>query len=218
MLKKTQKTETNLTTCETRILPPAQIFLKNKVRKDFPGGPVLKNLPSNAGDTVWPLAREDPTCRGATKPMSCNYWSLSSRARARQQEKPLWIRSPRTSEESSLCLWNWRKPECRNHDPAQLRANKHRRKTHFRQTETDPICRPDTCSKEMLRQKKSSSMWKHRDVERNKDQCMGCISKFKRADSLEKTLMLGKREGGRRRGRQEEMAGWHHRLDGHESE
>ena len=35
-----------------------------------------------------------------------------------------------------------------------------------------------------------------------------------RSDSLEKTLMLGKIEGGRRRGRQDEMAGWHHRLDG----
>ena len=33
-----------------------------------------------------------------------------------------------------------------------------------------------------------------------------------RADSLEKTLMLGKIEGGRRRGRQDEMVGWHHQL------
>ena len=33
---------------------------------------------------------------------------------------------------------------------------------------------------------------------------------MQRADSLEKTLMLGKIEGGRRRGRQDEMAGWHH--------
>ena len=33
---------------------------------------------------------------------------------------------------------------------------------------------------------------------------------MRRADSLEKTLMLGKIEGGRRRGRQEEMVGWHH--------
>ena len=38
-------------------------------------------------------------------------------------------------------------------------------------------------------------------------------------DSLEKALMLGKIEGRRRRGRQEdEMAGWHHQLDGHEFE
>ena len=39
---------------------------------------------------------------------------------------------------------------------------------------------------------------------------------MRRVDSLEKTLMLGGIGGRRRRGRQEdEMAGWHHRLDGH---
>ena len=37
-------------------------------------------------------------------------------------------------------------------------------------------------------------------------------------DSLEKTLMLGKIEGGRRSARQDEMVGWHHRLNGHEFE
>ena len=36
-----------------------------------------------------------------------------------------------------------------------------------------------------------------------------------RADSFEKTLMLGKIEGRRRRGWQDEIVGWHHRLDGH---
>ena len=40
-----------------------------------------------------------------------------------------------------------------------------------------------------------------------------------RVDSLEKTLMLGKIEGRRRRGlTEDEMTGWHHRLDGHEFE
>ena len=40
-----------------------------------------------------------------------------------------------------------------------------------------------------------------------------------RTDSLEKTLMLGKIEGGKKKGMTEdEVAGWHHRLDGHESE
>ena len=39
---------------------------------------------------------------------------------------------------------------------------------------------------------------------------------MQRADSLEKTLMLGKIECGRRRGRQDEMVRWHHRLSGHE--
>ena len=41
---------------------------------------------------------------------------------------------------------------------------------------------------------------------------------MQRADSLEKTLLLGKIEGGRRRGRQDEMVGWHHRLNGREFE
>ena len=40
----------------------------------------------------------------------------------------------------------------------------------------------------------------------------------RRVDSLEKTLMLGGIEGRRRRGRQDEMVGWHHWLDGHEFE
>ena len=39
---------------------------------------------------------------------------------------------------------------------------------------------------------------------------------MQRTNSLEKTLMLGKIEGRRRRGRQEEMVGWHHWLDGYE--
>ena len=39
-----------------------------------------------------------------------------------------------------------------------------------------------------------------------------------RTDSVEKSLMLGKMEGRKRRGRQDEMFGWHHRVDGHELE
>jgi len=38
---------------------------------------------------------------------------------------------------------------------------------------------------------------------------------MRRTDSFEKTLMLGKIEGRRRRGRQDEMVGWHYRLDRH---
>ena len=42
---------------------------------------------------------------------------------------------------------------------------------------------------------------------------------MQRVDSLEKILMLGGIGGRRRRGRQrDEMAGWHHRLDGREFE
>ena len=42
---------------------------------------------------------------------------------------------------------------------------------------------------------------------------------IRRADSLEKTMILGKIEGGRRRGVEQRMRfGWHHRLDGLEFE
>ena len=39
-----------------------------------------------------------------------------------------------------------------------------------------------------------------------------------RTDSLEKTLMLGKIEGKEKGTIEDKMVGWHHRLDGHESE
>ena len=38
---------------------------------------------------------------------------------------------------------------------------------------------------------------------------------MRRDDSFERTLMLGKIEGRRSRGRQDEMVGWYHRLNGH---
>ena len=38
---------------------------------------------------------------------------------------------------------------------------------------------------------------------------------MQRADSLAKTLMLGKIEGRRRRGQEDEMVGWHHWCNGH---
>ena len=42
---------------------------------------------------------------------------------------------------------------------------------------------------------------------------------MRRANSLEKTLMMGKTEGSRRRGQQKmKMVGWHHQLNGHEFE
>ena len=42
---------------------------------------------------------------------------------------------------------------------------------------------------------------------------------MRRANSFEKTQMLGKIEGRRKRGQQrDEMVGWHHRLDGDEFE
>ena len=40
---------------------------------------------------------------------------------------------------------------------------------------------------------------------------------MRRIDSLEKGLMLGKIEGRRKGTTEDEMAGWHHQLDGHGS-
>ena len=37
---------------------------------------------------------------------------------------------------------------------------------------------------------------------------------MQRSDLFEKTLMLGNIEGKRRRGRQDEMVGWHYQIDG----
>ena len=39
---------------------------------------------------------------------------------------------------------------------------------------------------------------------------------MQRTDSFEKTLLLGKIEGRRRGTTEDEVVGWHHRLDGHE--
>ena len=48
-------------------------------------------------------------------------------------------------------------------------------------------------------------------------QCFGHL--MQNADSLEKTLMLGKNEGQEeKRTTEDEIVGWHHRLDGHEFE
>ena len=75
--------------------------VKKQKHGDFPGGAVVKNPPADARDTVLALVREDPTCRGAAKPVRHNYWACAlepwattteasaPRARAPQQEKPL---------------------------------------------------------------------------------------------------------------------------------
>ena len=45
---------------------------------DFPGGPVVKNVPGNAGDT--------PCGSGAAKPVYFNYWGLRPRAHSEEEE------------------------------------------------------------------------------------------------------------------------------------
>ena len=68
--------------------------------------------------------REDPTCRGAARPVSYNYWACASGACAPQRERsrqweahaPRWRVAP--------ARHNWRKPLHRNEDPTQPKINK----------------------------------------------------------------------------------------------
>ena len=52
-------------------LEQAFCSLKSK-QKGFPGGSVVKNLPSSAGDASLIRGLEDLTCSGATKPVHLN--------------------------------------------------------------------------------------------------------------------------------------------------
>ena len=76
------------------------------------------------GTRVRALVWEDPTCRGATRPVSHNYWTCASGACAPQQERPRqWeARAPRWRV-APACR-NWRKPSLRNEDPTQQSINK----------------------------------------------------------------------------------------------
>ena len=46
---------------------------KEATTRGFPGGAVAENLPANAGDTGSSPGLGNPTCRGATRPVSHNY-------------------------------------------------------------------------------------------------------------------------------------------------
>ena len=78
------------------------------------------------GTRVWALVREDPTCRGATKPVSHNYWACASGAHALQQEKPL----------------QWE-----THALQQIKINKFKKKTN-----KNSLCSPiqERCRKPMV--------------------------------------------------------------------
>ena len=70
----------------------------------FPGGPLVKNLPANAGNMVQSMFQEDPMCCGATEPTGHNYWSphalepVLCNKRSHHREKP-----PLSTTRESLC-------------------------------------------------------------------------------------------------------------------
>ena len=96
------------------------------------------------GTRVRSLVQEDPTCRGANKPVGHNYWACTlepashnywahvttieartPRAHAPQQGEATAMRSPRTTTKSIPCSLQleW-KPARSNEDPTQPKINK----------------------------------------------------------------------------------------------
>ena len=70
-----------------RNVPQVHLFPSKTNPLGFPGGTVVKNPPAKKkkkrirlpmqGTRVRALVQEDPTCRGATKPVRCNYWACA---------------------------------------------------------------------------------------------------------------------------------------------
>ena len=86
------------------------------------------------GTRVRAPVREDPTCRGAARPVSHNYWACASGACAPQQEGPRqWEARAPWWRVAPTCR-NWRKPSCRNEDPTQTWINKI--KLNFKKNDT----------------------------------------------------------------------------------
>ena len=71
------------------------------------------------GTRVRALVWEDPTCHGATRPVSHNCWACASGACAPRRERPRWweARAPRWGV--APACGNWRGPSHRNEDPTQ---------------------------------------------------------------------------------------------------
>ena len=69
-------------------MPTLTIFIKNSVGGASLVAQWLRICLPMQGTRVRALVWEDPTCRGATKPVSHNYWVCASGACAPQQERP----------------------------------------------------------------------------------------------------------------------------------
>ena len=76
------------------------------------------------GTRIWALVWEDPTCHGATGPVSHNYWACASGACAPQQERPRQWEACAPRWRVAPTRHNWRKPSHRNGDPTHPKINK----------------------------------------------------------------------------------------------
>ena len=76
------------------------------------------------GTWVRALVWKDPTCRGATRPMSHNCWACTSGACAPQQERPRWWEARTLRWRVTPACRNWREPSHRGEDPTEPKINK----------------------------------------------------------------------------------------------
>ena len=104
--------------CDTSIILPGVSFVSEFVlpsptdhnpfwglqspNTGFPGGPVIKNTPANAGEWVWSLIWEDPACLGATKPIHYSYWACALEPGNRNYWSPC-TREPTLCKKRSHC-------------------------------------------------------------------------------------------------------------------
>jgi len=88
--------------------------IKNIIRKDFPSGPVVKNLPANAGDMGSIPGPGNSLMLQSDMPMCHNYWSphtLQPRLcnkRSHHNEKPKTKSSPHTLQLGKDCTQQWK--------------------------------------------------------------------------------------------------------------
>ena len=163
---------------------------------------------------------------GATTAEPCTLQVLRPecpRAYAPHQEKPTQWEAYASQLENGPCSPQLEKSQCSNEDPPQPNAESWTVKKAER-------WRIDSfelwCWRRLLRVLWTARRSKQSILKEISPGCSleGLMLKLKlqyfghlmwSVDSLEKTLMLGRIGGRRRRGRQDEMAGWHHWLNGH---
>ena len=64
------------------------LLYRKAAKRDFSGGPVVKNLPASAEDPGSIPGLRKPECHGATNPGHHKYWACTPKAGGLQQEKP----------------------------------------------------------------------------------------------------------------------------------
>ena len=126
-----------------------KIYFKNTSFPSFPGGAVVKNPPANAGDMGASPVREDPTCRGATKPMHHNYWACALEpkshnywARVPQLLKPVRLEPVLCNKPPQWEAWAAKRrvaPTTHNKDPMQPKINK-QNKLKKKKKHLNPLC------------------------------------------------------------------------------